>query len=294
MNHQNLPRVLVLDDDQSLTELLSDLMQAEGYKVVVYNSSKDVLYMARQFLPDVLLLDIMMPEIDGYDVCRFFKSDPELQRTRIVVLTARDGLEARLKCYRAGADHFLSKPFDLDELRLVIGRNIESKRYWETLINEARESSMLDPVARCYSWQYIEKRVHDEIKRVDRHEHPLSLILIDLDRLSNVNTRYGFEFGNLVVKSVVEAVQKCIRESDIVGRYHQDAFLVILPETSTDGAKAAVTRITERLDAIVFPERKRFTVEATIVQNTVSNGKKPEVVLANLEERLRRAQKKKT
>ena len=86
-------------------------------------------------------------------------------------------------------------------------------------------------MARCYSWQYIAKRVHDEIKRVDRHEHPLSLILIDLDRLSNVNTRYGFEFGNLVVKTVVEAVRQCIRESDIVGRYHQDAFLVILPET---------------------------------------------------------------
>lgn len=293
MSQSIRPRVLVLDDDQSLTELLSDLLETEGYKTVVFNSSKDVLYMARQFLPDVLLLDIMMPEIDGYDVCRYFKSDPELQRTRIVVLTARDSLASRLDCYRAGADQFLSKPFDLEELRLVIAANVRAKKNWEGTILDARKKSMVDSIAQCYSWRYMQSRVHDEIKRVDRHEHPLSLILLELDRFPQVNARYGFDFGNKVIKSVVEAVRAAIRESDIVGRYQHDAFLVILPETPLQGAKAAVTRIQEQLEKLSFPERKRFSVQATIIQNTVTNGKKPEVVLANLEERLRRAQHKK-
>lgn len=293
MSQQNGPRVLVVDDDQSITDLLADLLETEGYKVVVFNSSKDVLYLARQFLPDVLLLDIMMPEIDGYDVCRFFKSDPLLQRTRIIVLTARDSLDARLTCYRAGADHFLPKPFDLEELRLVVSGSIRVKQTWEQLLADAQKQSMMDPVAECYSWMYMEKRVHDEIRRVDRHEHPLSLILIDLDRLESVNTRHGFDFGNRVLGSVAEAVRKGIRDSDILGRYQQDAFLVILPETPADGAKAAVARITRLLEALTFPEKKRFTMDSTIVHNTVLNGGKPEVVLANLEERLRKAQQRK-
>lgn len=294
MTQPNRPRVLVLDDDQSLTELLSDLLETEGYKTIVCNSSKDVLYMARQFLPDVLVLDIMMPEIDGYDVCRFFKSDPELQRTRIVILTARDGLASRLDAYRAGADQFLAKPFDLEELRLVIAANVQAKKNWEGTIHEARKKSMVDSVAHCYSWRYMQSRVRDEIKRVDRHEHPLSLILLALDRFPQVNARYGFEFGNQLIKSVVESVRAAVRESDILGRYQNDSFLIILPETPVQGAKAAVGRIQEQLQKIAFPDRKRFTLQTTIVQNTVTNGKKPEVVLANLEERLRRAQHKKT
>ena len=293
MSQHNGPRVLVVDDDQSITDLLSDLLEGEGYKVVVYNSSKDVLYMARQFLPDVVLLDIMMPEIDGYDVCQFFKSDPQLERTRIIIITARDSADSRMKCYRAGADYFLPKPFDLEELRVLVGNSLRSKRTWEQLLSEAQKQSMLDPVAQCYSWTYMEKRVYDEIRRVDRHERPLSLILIDLDRLDSINVRHGYEFANKVLRAVAEAVQKGIRDSDILGRYRQDAFLAILPETPVDGVKAAVARIKKLLDALSFPEKKRFTVDSTIVHNTMLTGGKPEVVLANLEERLRRAQQRK-
>ncbi|HSP07753.1 MAG TPA: response regulator [Acidobacteriota bacterium] len=293
MSQQNGPRILVVDDDQSITDLLSDLLETEGYKVVVFNSSKDVLYLARQFLPDVLLLDIMMPEVDGYDVCRFFRADPQLQRTSIVVVTARDSADSRSKSYRAGADYFLPKPFDLEELRLVVANCIRTKRSWEQMLQDARQQGMLDPVAQCYSWMYMEKRVYDEIRRVDRHEHPLSLMLIDLDRLDSINARHGFEFGNRVLRTVVDCVLKGIRESDILGRYQQDAFLVILPETPADGAKSVVARIKELLELVTFPDKKKFTIDATIIHNTVTHGGKPEVVLANLEDRLRKAQQRK-
>jgi CheY-like chemotaxis protein len=92
------PKILILDDDAIVTELLTDIFESEGYTVAAFNSPKDVLYLARQFLPDVMILDIMMPEIDGYDVCEFFKRDPELRFTRIVILTARDDKESRMRC----------------------------------------------------------------------------------------------------------------------------------------------------------------------------------------------------
>lgn len=95
------PKILILDDDSIITDLLTDIFENEGYRVAAFNSPKDVLYLARQFLPDVMILDIMMPEIDGYDVCEFFKRDPELRFTRIVILTARNDKESRIRCYRS-------------------------------------------------------------------------------------------------------------------------------------------------------------------------------------------------
>ena len=280
-------RVLVVDDDTSITDLLSDLLEVEGYKVMVFNSSKDVLYMARQFLPDLVILDIMMPEIDGYDVCRYFKSDPQLQLSRIVILTARETSNTRQDCYKAGADCFLAKPFEIDELRAVVQVHLRSKHMQDQLLKEARDLSMLDPVTRCYSWKYLERRLCDELNRSERHQRPLSFVLLDLDRFELVNARHGFEFGNKVLLSLADGIRQEVRESDVFGRY-QDSFLLLLPETEAEGAKVAADRLEGVVSRLEFPDRK-FSINATIVQNTVTGGK-PEIILANLEERLRKAQ----
>jgi DNA-binding response OmpR family regulator len=162
------PKILILDDDAAITTLLTDVLESEGYRVGAFNSPKDVLYLARQFLPDVMLLDIMMPEIDGYDVCEFFKRDPELRFTRIIILTARDDKESRIRSYRSGADAVIPKPFELDELRELLRTTIASKRAYEQLLGDYRSQSIMDSASDCYNWKYMESRIAEVFKSVER------------------------------------------------------------------------------------------------------------------------------
>jgi two-component system cell cycle response regulator len=284
------PRVLIVDDDENITGLISDVLEDEGYKVAVFNSSKDVLYFAHQFQPDLLLLDIMMPEVDGCDVCRFFRNDPDLRYARILVLTARDDRDFRAKCYGAGADVFLSKPFELDELRQAVRSNINAKRAHDRVVQELREQSILDLSANCYTRKYLEKRIAEELKRLDRHPRPLSLILFDIDQFRTVNERFGYDFGNQVLKSISEAVRGQIRESDVLGRHNEDSFLLLLPETDAKGARRVSARIKQSIASLTFLTKKRLAIRSTSVILTLEAKARVEDVLRRLEEQLAKAQ----
>lgn len=283
-------KILILDDDTVVTDLLTDILEDEGYSVGAFNSPKDVLYLARQFLPDVMILDIMMPEIDGYDVCEFFKRDPELRFTRIVVLTARDDKESRIRCYRSGADIVLSKPFEIDELREIIRCNLASKQAYEQLIGDYRSQSIRDPTSDCYNWKYMECRISEELKRVERIARPFSLLRVDLDQFKNIHFRYGALFSNEVLRSIAEAVRQEIRESDLLGRFQNDSFIVLLPETPEIGARSAAERIQYIISTLVFVKKKKFSIRGIAVSCTVEKFSPLNEVIARLDEEMRKAQ----
>ena len=284
------PKILILDDDTALTGLLTDILESEGYRVAAFNSPKDVLYLARQFLPDVMLLDIMMPEIDGYDVCEFFKRDPELRFTRIIVLTARDDKESRIRCYRSGADAVISKPFELDELREILRTSIASKRAYEQLLGDYRSQSIMDAGSECYNWRYMESRISEELKRVERISRPFSLLRVDLDDLNMVNMRYGLLFGNEVLKSIAEAIRGLIRESDLLGRLHENSFILLLPDTPEVGARAAAKRIQDTISSLIFVKKKKFSLHGTAVCCTVEKRITLNEVIACLDDEMRKTQ----
>lgn len=280
------PRILILDDDSIITDLLSDILTEEGYKVLACNSPKDVLYLARQFLPDLLLLDIMMPELDGFDVCEFFKRDPELRYARIVILTARDDKDTRIKCYKAGTDTFLSKPFEIDELREVIKSNLNSKAIFDRMISDLQEQTLLDRTTSAFNRKYMKKRLAAELKRVVRYQRTFSMLLLDLDNFKQINIRYGYAFGNEVLKGMVEAIRLELRESDLLGRYEEDSFLLILPETSDAGAKTLASRIHDLVSSMVFLKKKRLVLGASVAHIEIDNKMKVEDSLKMLEEEL--------
>jgi len=283
---QRRPKVLILDDDPSITDLLSEILKEEGHEVMASNSPKDVLFLARQFLPDVLLLDIMMPEMDGFDVCEFFKRDAQLRFTRIIILTARDDRECRVRCYRARADLFLPKPFEVDELRQIISNYVDSKLAREREFQELQNLTLMDGVTNCYNRHYMEKRVSEELKRMQRFRRPMGLVLVHLDNLKPINLHYGYSFGNEVLKDVSEAVRQELREFDLLARYNDDSFLILLPETSEQGAKAAASRVREVITSLVFLKKKKLTLQPAVYTMTFEKGTSPEDVITDLDSKL--------
>lgn len=287
------PRILILDDDSIITDLLSDILSEEGYKVMACNSPKDVLYLAHQFVPDLLLLDIMMPELDGFDVCEFFKRDPELKYARIVVLTARDNKDTRIKCYKTGADTFLSKPFEIDELREVIKSNISSKLTLDRMIGDLREQTLLDRTTTAFNTKHMKQRLASELERVDRYHRTFSLLLLNLESFTQINVRYGYAFGNEVLKNIVEAVRLELREPDLLGRYSEDSFLMMLPETPVAGAKTLADRIHDLVSSMVFLKKKRLVLRASVAVVEVDTKMKIEDALKKLEEELSKVRTRK-
>jgi diguanylate cyclase (GGDEF)-like protein len=283
------PKILILDDDAAITGLLTEVLESEGYRVGAFNSPKDVLYLARQFLPDVMLLDIMMPEIDGYDVCEFFKRDPELRFTRIIILTARDDKESRIRCYRSGADAVIPKPFELDELRELLRTTIASKQAYEQLLGDYRSQSIMDTASDCYNWKYMESRISEELKRVERISRPFSLLRVDLDDFNMVTTRYGLLFGNEVLKSIAEAINEEIRESDLLGRFNENSFILLLPETPEVGARAAAGRIQDTISSLIFVKKKKFSLRAITVSCTIDKRTPLNEVITCLDDEMRKA-----
>jgi len=284
------PKVLILDDDPVITDLLAEVLQQEGFKVMASNSPKDVLFLAKQFLPDVLLLDIMMPEIDGYDVCDFFKRDAELKFTRIVMLTARDSLESRVKCYKAGADVVLSKPFEMDELREVIHSQVRGKLSTQQVFYDLQTQAVLDRTAQCYSRKYLDRRLSQELKRLERYKRTMALMLLDIDNFKVINARFGFGFGNEVLKDVAQTLRQDLRGSDLVGRYTEDSFLIVLPESTKLGARSVATRLHDDITSLVFLKKKKLALKATIATVMIEEPQKLEDVFGQLEEKLHEAQ----
>ena len=283
---QRRPKVLILDDDPSLTELLSEILKEEGYDVMASNSPKDVLFLARQFLPDVLLLDLMMPELDGFDVCAFFKKDAQLKFTRIIILTARDDRESKVRCYKAGADLFLAKPFEVEELRQIVSNYAESKLARERTMQELQNLTLMDGVTDSYNRHYMEKRISEELNRMMRFRRAMGLILIHLDNLKSINIHYGYSFGNEVLKDVSRALRQELREFDLLARYNEDSFLILLPETTEQGVKSAASRVREIITSLGFPKKRKLTLQPAVYTKCYNKGVKPQDVLEELDQRL--------
>src|SRR3972149_7826877 len=285
------PKVLILDDDPSVTALLAEGLKQEGYEVIESNSPKDVLFLSRQFRPDLLLLDIMMPEVDGYDVCEFFRKDPELKLTRIIVLTARDDHESRVRAYQAGADVFLPKPFELDELREIVRNHTSSKLAVDRMMEDLRNLTIHDPTASCYNRKYLEKRIAEELRRLDRSPRNAVLLYIDLDQFKQINQRYGFAFGEEVLRSIAEAIRPELRDIDLLGTYQEDSFLLLLPDTSVSGTKAVVAGIWEVVSSLVSLKRKRLALHASVVSAQLHKEDKLEDILDHLEQEMDKVKK---
>ncbi len=162
--------VLIADDDGDSREILSALLGTQGYRLVFATTGKEALHHAARFLPDLVLLDVMMPEIDGFEVCRRLRSNALLAEVPVVILTALNDRESRLQGIGAGADDFISKPFDMTELRMRVQTILRLNRYRSLLEERAKVAEEIrrsrDELARAY-----DETLHGWVKALDMRDH---------------------------------------------------------------------------------------------------------------------------
>ena len=270
------PTILVADDEPVNRTLLQRLLEREGYYVIAARNGSEAVEQARVALPDLVLLDVMMPEMDGLDACRLIKETEATRDIPIIFLSARDETEMKVSGLGLGADDYISKPFEAEELIARVHVAIRLKRERDQLRLSAEEASVRADLAQAramtdaltgllnrYGLQHTLAREHAEARRYQRQ---LSCVLIDLDNFKTINDTYGHAIGDLTLQQVAGILREAVRASDTVFRYGGEEFLVLLPETDLDGAVALAEKI--RTSAALRP----FGDGAQVFSLTLSAG----------------------
>ncbi len=258
----NPNRVLVIDDEQSIHKLIAARLRPEG--IVVTGELDGVRGIARAITEsiDLILLDVGLPNLDGFQVCRKLKEHPSTRNIPIIFLTGDTTMEAKIRGLDMGAVDYVTKPFEQAELRARVRAGLRTKRLQDIL----ERQSFLDGLTGLWNRPYLDQRLESELNVAHRYGRPLGLMMTDIDHFKVVNDTYGHLFGDIVLQGVAEELRGYARRSDIVARYGGEEFAVLL----TDTPLSAGTFVAERLRASV--ENRRFEVHDELVTVTASFG----------------------
>jgi two-component system, cell cycle response regulator len=250
-----MTRILVVDDHEDNVELLRARLEARGYEVDAAMDGQEALDKVRADPPDLMLLDVMMPRIDGIEVTRQIKGDSSLPFIPIIMQTALETTEDKVEGLDAGADDYITKPINFAELEARVKSLLRIKELQDELAraNEALlKASQTDGLTGLDNRRNIEERLTEMFEHAVRLAEPLGCVMCDIDHFKSVNDTYGHQAGDAVLRQVADILRESAREIDRVGRYGGEEFIVLLPAANVDDAAAFAERVRRAVEACEF------------------------------------------
>ncbi|HEX8943388.1 MAG TPA: diguanylate cyclase [Gemmatimonadaceae bacterium] len=270
------PRILIVDDHEDNIELLRARLDAWGFTTDSAGDGEEALQRIQDSPPDLILLDVMMPKIDGIEVARRVKGNRSLPFIPIIMQTALDATENKVEGLEAGADDYITKPIDFAELKARVNSMLRIKRLQDALEERERQlleanerlrhMSQTDALTGLDNRRYLEERIDEMFEHARRLNEPFACVMCDLDRFKSVNDTYGHQAGDAVLKQFARILRHEVREIDRVGRYGGEEFMLLLPGTVLDAAVTFAERVRKEV------EGHTFTFDGTQICRTASFG----------------------
>lgn len=221
------PTILIIDDQPSTLQALAKTLHGH-YTLLVASNGTEALEIARARLPDLILLDVMLPDISGLDVCRTIKADPELRDIPVIFVTARDEAEDEAAGLDIGAIDYICKPFNPPIVQARVRNHLELKRQRDLL----QRIAMIDGLTGVANRRSFDQMFRQEWRRAIRTQEPLSLLLIDVDHFKAYNDTYGHQEGDDCLRAIAESLSaQAHRAEDLLARYGGEEFVCLLPAT---------------------------------------------------------------
>jgi diguanylate cyclase (GGDEF)-like protein len=246
--------ILIVDDAPSNVQILAEVLSST-YRIKVASNGVDALEIAQRELPDLILLDVMMPDMDGFEVCRRLKENKTTHKIAVIFVTTSNAESDEELGLNLGAIDYITKPFVIPVIKARIRNHIRLKRQADLL----ESLSLLDALTHIPNRRRFDEGLAIELKRATRDETPLSLLMIDIDHFKQYNDHYGHGAGDICLQTVAEELVKgLVRPSDLVARYGGEEFVVILPDTDLNAALQVAERLRDCIEKLglahAYPE----------------------------------------
>ena len=246
------PQLLIVDDQPLNIRLFHEIFHAD-HEVFFATSGEDALEFCKTNYPDLILLDVVMPGLNGYEVCRRLKQDERTRDIPVIFVTAQSDASEEEDGLAAGAVDFIAKSASANVMRARVGTLIALKRQSDLL----RQMARVDALTGLANRRHFDETLGSEWRRCTRSGNPLSLVMIDLDHFKLLNDHYGHQAGD----SCLQQVSACLkagfaRSHDLVARYGGEEFVCVMPETSLHGAEAKAQTLEKAVRALRIPHDK--------------------------------------
>ena len=250
MDTKNKPtkgNILVVDDTPANLKLLNTLLKENGYNVRPVPNGRLALSGAKAIPPDLILLDVAMPDMDGYQVCKKLKETTETENIPVIFLTARTGEEDIIKGFELGAADYVTKPFTQAILLARVKTHVNLRQKTRQL----KELSMKDGLTQIANRRHFDEFLELELRRCTRNQKSISLIMMDIDHFKLFNDTYGHQKGDDVLKEVAKVLQSCGRRpGDLAVRYGGEEFIMLLGDTDSEDAEKIAVSICSAIEQL--------------------------------------------
>jgi len=292
MNHKSAESslILVVDDETFIRMQLRMCLEREGYRVVEAENGRQALSIYSQTHPDIVLLDALMPDVDGFECCEQLQTIPEGRYTPVLMITGLEDQVSVDHAFEVGAADYVTKPIHWAVLRQRVRRLIQQAQLQKELEIANRELQRLvaiDGLTQVANRRRFDEYLEQEWRRMAREQQPLSLLVCDLDYFKPYNDTYGHQAGDRCLQQVAQAIGNTVRRpADLVARYGGEEFAVILPNTDAVGAVQVAEAVCGAVRALRIPHRTsrsdcHVTLSVGIASMTPVPHSSPSHLLAN-------------
>ena len=285
-------KVLILaEDDQIASKLIMHYLEGSSYHIESFTNGMDTLTRAQQGDVDLILLDVLLPDMDGFEICQRLKEMPQTRNIQIVMVTGLKDMESKVRGIEIGADDFLVKPVNKEELLARVNALLRRKERFDRLsadYEKALQSAITDQLTGLYNHAYFKQFLPLEIERSRRQHHPLTLLLFDIDDFKEYNDSLGHLEGDRILRELGLLIKDYVRKIDLAARYGGEEFAIVLAYTDTNGALATAERLRYAVETSSFAYKTLMPSKNLTISIGVAS-LQPEI--GSIEELLDRADK---
>jgi two-component system, cell cycle response regulator len=248
--------ILVVDDSPVYRQLIEQILSGQAYALSFACNGSEALRMYHERAPGIVITDCIMPDFSGLELCERIRADKTATYTYVILMTSNTEKDGVVKGLEAGADDYLVKPFDSNEMlaRIGVGRRIiDLHRHLERNSARLEEVARTDALTGLPNRRAIEEWASRQLQGASRHGFPLWVVLGDLDSFKKINDSFGHEAGDIVLRTFAATLKKGTRLSDMCGRLGGDEFLLVVSHVSAENIERTINRFREQFAALSFP-----------------------------------------
>lgn len=253
MHGMKKPRILLVEDSEAQAEATRQLLERNGYEVILAATGISALKTAKNVPVDVILLDVVLPDISGNEVSRILKFSEDSKGIPIIMVTAKDSLDDRITSIDAGAEDYLAKPYSEVELISRIYGAMKNKELRDELIRQKKQvedllgkvgiMAITDPLTGIFNRRHLETELEKEFSKRKRYKQSIACLILDVDHFKRINDSYGHKAGDIVLRELAQRLKQTLRQVDILARWGGEEFLVVMPQIGREDALKSASRI---------------------------------------------------